>query len=445
MTPERHCCRIMALVVCLVTTQTWSQQTTPPPNPTTIIHAGGVLADPGKQPLGPQTIIVREGRIVAMHAGFDLAGSNSDKMRIIDLSDRFVMPGLIDAHMHLAIDMHAEATITSSEARMALAVAAYSRQLLNAGVTTVRDVGDNTRVTLAVRDAIADGELAGPRIIAAGRLISRTGGHGATMPEPGDFAYVPATCDGVESCRRVVRENIEQGSDWIKVTVSGSGRETAGKPDAPPILFEDEFSAISQAAHQAGRPVAAHAHSTAAINLALKYGARTIEHGTYFDDESVKLFKQQQAFLVPTAFVAEFVASQAGMFAGGREGESQEELLAWAKAAMAVPGRAWRAGIVLGLGTDGGPSFDTTATAHEVELYVSSGVPTSEAIKAATANNAAVLGLSAELGHIQPGYRADLIAVADDPYKTPATLRSPVFVMKDGVVYRDSRNPLPAK
>ncbi len=433
------------LAAWLTTTPVWAQATpTPAPDPAIVINAGAVLADPGMPPLGPQTIVVQDGRIVAMRSGFDAGKSGGGPAHIIDLSDKFVMPGVIDAHMHIAIDTHMDTATASSEARMALAVAGYARRLLDAGITTLRDMGDNTRVTLAVRDAIGNGDLAGPRILAAGRIISRTGGHGASLPAAGDLSYVPATCDGVESCRHVVRENVEQGSDWIKVTVSGSGREAGGKPDAPPNLFDDEMAAISQAAHQANRPIAAHAHSTAAINLALKYDVRTIEHGTYFDDQSVRLFKQHRAFLVPTAFIAEFVSLQAATFADGRDGMPQSELLAWAKAAMAVPGRAWRAGVQLGLGTDSGPSFDTTATAHEVELYVASGVPASEAIKAATVNNAAILGLDSELGHVRPGFRADIIAVNVDPMRTPATLRDPVFVMKDGVVYRNSLHPSPS-
>jgi len=412
------------------------------PTPATVIHAGAVLATPGEAPLGPQTIVVRDGRIESMQAGFAPAGDFGADARLVDLSHKFVLPGLIDLHMHLAIMMNADAATVASESRLALSAAGYAKKLLEAGVTTVRDVGDNSGVTFALRDAFASGELPGPRLFAAGRIISRSGGHGAKRAGPGEIPYSPAACDGPESCRRAVRENIEQGSDWIKVTVSGSGRESGGRADAAPILFPDEMAAVAEAARQADRPIAAHAHSTSAINLALAAGARTIEHGTYFDDKSIALFKRHGAFLVPTAFVADFVRSKLDMFAGGTDGKSSADLKAWADAAVAGPGRAWRAGIRLGLGTDGGPSFDTDATAREIGLYVASGVPAAEAIRAATSNGAEILDMGNELGRLRPGYRADLIAVDGSPLDDVARLRSVDFVMKDGVVYRsDAMSP----
>lgn len=402
--------------------------------PPTVIHVGTLLAVPGQPALGPSTIVVEGDRIVAVEAGLRPAADFGPGSRLIDLSGQYALPGLVDLHMHLAIN--AVPGPVASEAQLALATAGYARKLLRAGVTTVRDTGDNNRVTIALRDAVASGDLPGPRLFAAGRIVSRTGGHGAKLPMPGDLPYVPATCDGPESCRHVVRENIEQGSDWIKVTVSGSGRETSGRADAEPILLDEEMAAIAEAARQAGRPIAAHAHSTAAINLALAAGARTIEHGTYFDEKSAELFKRNGAFLVPTAFVADFVRSKLDMFAGGTDGRGAEDLKAWADAAVAGPGRAWRAGIPLGLGTDGGPSFETDATAREIGLYVRSGVPAAEAIKAATTNGAVVLGMGDELGRIQPGYLADIIAVEGDPVADTTRLRHVVFVMKDGVVHK---------
>lgn len=403
--------------------------------PDIVIHAGAVLTDPGKPALGPQTILVRNHRIVSVIPGFTPVAAGTTA-RLLDLSHAFVMPGLIDLHMHLAIGMDEDAAVATSPSRLALYVAGYAKRLLDAGVTTVRDVGDNTGVVFAVRDAIADGQVTGPRIFAAGRIVSRTGGHGATRPGPADIPFVPATCDGPESCRHVVRENIEQGSDWIKLTVSGSGRETTGQASAAPIMFPDEVEAAIAAARQAARPVAVHAHGTAAINLALEAGAKTIEHGTYFDATSVRLFKQHHAYLVPTAFIADYVASKLSMFAHGTDGMEDADLKAWTQAARAGPGRAWRTGIPLGLGTDGGPSFATDATAREVGLYVQSGVPAAEAIRAATQTNAEILGMSGRLGRIAPGYLADLIAVAGDPVADVARLRNVAFVMKDGIVER---------
>ena len=408
--------------------------------PATVIHAGRLLADPGETPLGPHTVVVRGNRIERIEPGLRPREDFGGDATLVDLSDRFVLPGLIDLHVHLAIIMNADSATAGSAPRLALAAAGYGNRLLQAGVTTVRDVGDNGGVTFALRDAFARNELPGPRVFAAGRIVSRSGGHGARRARAIEVPYVAAACDGLESCRRAVRENVEQGSDWIKLTVSGSGRETTGRADAEPILFEDELAAAAAAARQAQRPVAAHAHSTSAINLSLRHGARTIEHGTYFDDESAALFKRQGAFLVPTAHVAEFVRSQLERFAGGGDGREAADLKAWTDAATQAPGRAWRAGIRLGLGTDGGPSFPPDATAREVGLYVASGVPAAEAIRAATASGAEALGMAGSLGLIRPGYLADIIAVEGSPIDDPERLRSVVFVMKDGIVHRLCRD-----
>lgn len=401
-----------------------------------VIHAGGLLADPGQPALREQTVVVQGGRIVSVKPGFQPAEDFGPDARLIDLKDRFVLPGLIDLHKHLAILMDADPKTTSSRERLALAAAAAARAVLEAGVTTVRDAGDNSGVLFAVRDAIGAGEIPGPRILAAGRIVSRTGGHGTVRAGApgGEIAFEPGGCDGPEACRRAVRENVEAGSDWIKVTVSGSGGEATGQADAEPIMFPDEIRAVMDAARQARRPVMAHAHSTAALNQALEAGARTIEHGAYFDDASARLFKAKDAFLVPTAWVAEFVATQLGKFSAQPGRLPPEGLKRWTEAAVVNPGRAWRAGIRLGVGSDTGGGMDARATAREVELFVRSGVPAAEAIKAATANGAEILGLQDRIGRIRPGFEADLIAVRGDPVQDVARLRTVTFVMKGGEV-----------
>ena len=267
-------------------------------------------------------------------------------------------------------------------------------------------------------------------------MISRTGGHGnaATAAGATELPHEPGGCDGPDSCRHAVRKNVEAGSDWIKVTVSGSGGEATGQADAEPIMFPDEVRAVMDAARQARRPVMAHAHSTAAINLALESGARTIEHGAYFDDKSARLFKAKGAFLVPTAFVAEFVGKQLDKFSSMPGRLPPEGLKRWTEAAVANPGRAWRAGVRLGVGSDVGGLMDARSTAREVELFVKSGVPPAEAIKAATANGAEILYLQDRIGHIRPGYEADLIAVSGDPVQDVSRLRAVSFVMKGGMV-----------
>jgi imidazolonepropionase-like amidohydrolase len=399
-----------------------------------VIHAGALLADPGGQPLREQTVVVSDGKISAVENGYQPVERYGAEARLVDLKERFVLPGLIDLHKHISMPLDEDATTLASEGRLALMTAAVAKATLDAGVTTLRDVGDNVGVTFAVRDAINAGVIVGPRIFAAGRIVSSTGGHGTTK-EFQEFEQQPrGGCDGPESCRRVVRENIEAGSDWIKMTVSGSGGAASGLADAEPIMLREEVHAVTEAARRGLRPVAAHAHSTAAIKLALESGARTIEHGTYFDDACAKLFKSKGAFLVPTAYVAEFVGKQVEKFAADPKRLPPEALRRWTQAAMANPGRAWRAGIRLGVGSDSGSRNDAHATAREIELFVASGVPVGDAIAAATVTNAEILNMQDRLGRIRPGYEADLIAVAGDPLADVAKLHSVSFVMKGGRV-----------
>lgn len=431
--------RVLVLTILALTHSLSRSQSNEPskqPEPIVVIHAGMVLTEPGSPPVTQRTVVVEAGTITAVDEGYRDAATYGVGATVIDLRDRFVLPGLMDLHKHIAMPLDVDPATFSSEARLALAAAAVTRAVLNAGVTTVRDVGDNTGVSFAVRDSINAGIAEGPRIIAAGRIISRTGGHGVTKPNPGDLQFEPGACDGPESCRRVTRENIEAGSDWIKITVSGSGGEATGQADAEPIMFRDEVQAVLAAARAGGRPVAAHAHSTAAINLALEGGARTIDHGTYFDAASTRLFKSKDAYLVPTAYVAEFVGSQLERFAGMPGRLDTDGLKRWTQAAMATPGRAWRAGIPLGIGSDSGALGDSHATIREIELFVASGVPASEAIKAATITNAEILGLQDQLGRIRPGYQADVIAVTGSPIEDPARLRNVSFVMRAGRIVK---------
>jgi len=403
-----------------------------------VIHAGGVLANPGDAPLREQTIVVSEGKITAVENGYQPADRYGADAQLIDLQDRFVLPGLIDLHKHISLPLDGDPGLMASESGLTLVTAAVAKAALDAGVTTLRDVGDNVGVTFAVRDAINAGVIPGPRILAAGRIVSSTGGHGTTQDFQSGFKRTQGGCDGAESCRHVVRENIEAGSDWIKITVSGSGGAPSGLKDAEPIMLPEEVHAVMEAARRGLRPVAAHAHSTAAIKLALEIGARTIEHGTYFDDACAKLFKSKGAFLVPTAYVAEFVSKQIDKFSGAPGQLPPEGLRRWTQAAMANPGRAYRAGIRLGVGSDSGSHNDGHATAREIQLFVASGVPAADAIAAATTTNAEILGIQDRVGRIRPGFDADLIAVAGDPLPDITKLDSVSFVMKGGAVVRSS-------
>jgi len=410
-----------------------------------VIYAGWLLAVPGKPPLKDQTVVVRGGHIVAIRGGRVPAADIDPSADVVDLSDRFVMPGLSDVHYHITMGEMSDrrsATPIARIAALSLASASQATALLMAGITTIRDVGDESNaISFQLRDGIARGEIAGPRIFAAGRIISRTQGHGAETRSALQF-LMPVElggCDGVESCRRAVRENIGDGSwaDLIKFTGSGSSSEPWGTSGAVPTSFDDEVDAIVGAAGQLGRKVAVHAHSAASINQALRAGAFTIEHGTYFDAESAKLFKLHNAYMVPTSYIGEFLLSDPRIRARNTP-EDWRRIEVSAVDQQQVAGRAWRAGIKLGVGTDSGFESDPSNTAREIELFVKDGIPTADALAAATTNNAAIVGHSNDMGQIAIGYVADIIAMPGNPLVDPSVLHNVSFVMKNGQIFRNA-------
>jgi imidazolonepropionase-like amidohydrolase len=414
-----------------------------------VLHVGTLLASPGEPPRQHQTVVVTGSRVSEVRDGFVPVEAFGPRAQLIDLSAEFAMPGLSDVHLHLASPEHVTSRSSSSAAariaELTLQAAGYARRLLRVGITTVRDVGDSSNaITFQLRDAIAAGRIEGPRMFAAGRIISRTEGHGAESRRVLDLVEpVPmGGCDGVESCRHTVRENIGDGhlADLIKFAGSGSVSERWGEKDAQPTSFDDELRAVVDAAGQLGRSVAVHAHSTASINQALRMGALTVEHGTYFDDTSVRLFKEHRAYLVPTSFVGELMTSDPRI-RDRNTPEDWQRIQSAAADQLQTCGRAYRAGIALGVGTDGTAGSDPLNTVRELEIFVAKGVPAAEAIKAATVNNAAIVGHSADLGQIRPGFAADIVALPADPLSDIGALRAIDFVMKGGTVIRSEMRP----
>ncbi|HET9460143.1 MAG TPA: amidohydrolase family protein, partial [Sphingomicrobium sp.] len=361
----------------------------------TYIHAGRVVAVPGKPPLGASTIIVDQDRIVSVQQGHAAppAGAN-----LVDLRDKTVLPGLIDSHVHLDSDRGGEQGLLS-EIRDDHPLQAFEAQMngmktLRAGFTTVRNLGDNKGVTLALRDAVARGWVQGPRIVDAAESISTTGGHmdgrGSLNdelverwePDPENL------CDSVESCRRVVRRQIDRGADVIKFATTGGVNSGTGLATR---MFEDEARALVQTAHAYGRKVAVHAHGADGIKLALRAGADSIEHGTVMDDEVLRLFRQTGAYYVPTLSTVngylERLAKDPNAYTG-----AVKQQIDWR---IGITGqslqKAWPAGVKIAFGTDAGVSKHGR-NADEFELMVKYGMPPAEAIKAATVNAADLLG-----------------------------------------------------
>ncbi|MFN3620403.1 amidohydrolase family protein [Sphingorhabdus sp.] len=404
-----------------------------------VIHAGKLLDKPGSTPRGPTTVIIRNGKISELLPGHQLGPANA---QLIDLKDKFVLPGLIDSHVHLDSDAGGNAAlieaITDSPARAAYRAAGNAKKTLMAGFTTVRNLGDATGATLALRDAIAAGELPGPRIIDAGRSISTTSGHmDATLSVSEDLhgsIGQENLCDGVESCRQAIRKQIRRGVDVIKIATTGGVNSRIGSGLGRQI-FDDEVKALVDTAHLYGKKVAVHAHGDDGVNAALAAGADSIEHGTMLTDESIKLFKVAGAYYVPTLSTVngylERLAANPNAY--------PPDVLAKVQWRIGVTGKslakAYPAGVKIAFGTDAGVSKHGR-NADEFELMVKHGMPASAAIQAATMNAATLLGVEKEVGSLEPGKAADLIAVAGDPTVDITTLKSVRFVMKDGHVVK---------
>ncbi|MDP3370019.1 MAG: amidohydrolase family protein [Brevundimonas sp.] len=410
--------------------------------PVTLIQAGRLLDRPGQAPRGPSTVVVRDGLIVEIREGF-VDASAFPGATVIDQRDRFVLPGLIDSHVHLVSDLGGQAGflsgITDNLPTHAYRAADNARKTLMAGFTTVRNLGDDGGVTLALADATAAHRMPGPRIIDAGTSISTTSGHmDGRLGLNDDLREVTPhdnVCNGPESCREAVRIQVGRGARVIKIATTGGVNSRIGA-GLGAQMFEDEARALIETAHLYGLKVAVHAHGADGVNLALRLGADSIEHGTIFDDETLRLFRQSGAYYVPTLSTVngyiERLAADPNAY--------PPEVLPKIRWRIEITGqslqRAVPAGVRIAFGTDAGVSKHGR-NADEFALMVQHGMTPMAAIQAATVNAADLLGLSSEIGTLEPGKRADIVAVDGDPLTDVTVLTSMDFVMRDGRVYRD--------
>lgn len=403
-----------------------------------VIHAGRLLADPDSGKVTTdQSIVVEGDRIKRIEPGYlALAGA-----RIIDLRDSLVMPGLIDGHVHITKQAGPSARIDEvikTPADLALDAATFARVTLQAGFTTVVDLGiidhaaNNEQAVFALRSAIASGKLPGPRILAAGSMITPHGGHGDVHGFRPDVMAVlanPSTCSGADDCRRAVRDQVKRGADIIKVTATGGvlSDTSAGLGQQ---FTSEELTAIVETAHVLNRPVTAHAHGANGINAALNAGVDSIQHGTFLDADSLVLFRKSHAVLLPT-LIAEVTIGCQAQDPNWMTAPIRAKALTVAPAAIAAAGRAYRAGVRFAFGTDAGV-FPHGGNADEFTLLTQAGLSPLEAIRSATTDAARLLKLEAELGSIAPEKVADIIAVKRDPLKDVAALENVSFVMRAG-------------
>jgi imidazolonepropionase-like amidohydrolase len=415
----------------------------------TLVQAGHLLDRPGRPARGASTLLLRDGRIEAVRDGLLQASEFTGvpaTVTVIDLRDRYVLPGLIDSHVHLTSDKAGVEGqlegISKGVADHAYEAAVNARKTLAAGFTTVRNLGDEDGVTLALRDAIAAGKVPGPRIIDAGNAISTTAGHmDPTLgfrDELHDAIDVHGnTCDGAEDCRRAVRRQVGRGVDVIKIATTGGVNSRIGA-GLGQQMFDDEARAIVETAHLYKKKVAVHAHGADGIAVALRAGADSIEHGTLLDDADIALFRKTGAYYVPTLSTVNGYKERLAKNPDAYTGEVRSKI-EWR---IGITGksleRAVPAGVRIAFGTDAGVSLHGR-NADEFELMVAHGMTPATAIQAATVNAADLLGLADQVGSLEPGKRADLIAVSGDPLSDVTVLKQVQFVMKEGRVEKDVR------
>jgi imidazolonepropionase-like amidohydrolase len=409
-----------------------------PAQPVTVIHAGTLIDVPGRAPKRNVSILVQGRKILEIRSGFaEVPGA-----RVVDLRTSTVMPGLIDSHVHLAgLDDRLQARLQASirndedEAYTALTNA---KKTLAAGFTTVRDLGGDPPTMRALKGAINAGAFVGPTIVMAAKMVSVSGGHGDPVNglnrELAEIGHNHQTnvCNGPDDCRRATREQIRDGADVVKFAATGGVlSNVAGGLNQQ--MAEDEMRAIVQTARSFDRKVAAHAHGADGINAALRAGVNSIEHGTFTNDETFRLYKQNGAYYVPT------LLAPAAAYRDGERGALTSAQFEKARAARGNAeksfARAIREGVKIAFGTDSAVS-PHGKNAEEFALMVKNGMAPADAIKSATVNAADLLGVSASAGTIEAGKDADIIAVEGDPLQNIRLLENVGFVMKWGQVYQ---------
>ncbi len=405
----------------------------------TWIHAGRLIDGVSDQTRSEVTVVVNEGKITAVHDGFQTPSSDDT---LIDLSGATVLPGLMDMHVHLDGELSPNRyleRVQKERSTYAIRSVVYAKRTLEAGFTTVRNPGDTGATTVALRDAIAQGWVPGPRIFTAGKSIATTGGHadptsGLRSDLAVDAGPREGVADGPAAAAEAVRYRYKEGADFIKITATG-GVLSVAKSGQNPQFSDAELEAIIATAADYGFHVAAHAHGAEGMKRAIRAGVRSIEHGTLMDDEVIELMKEQGTYYVPTILAGEFVGEK-----GEIDGYFPEVVRP--KAAAIGPqikktfAKAYHAGVKIAFGTDCGvsPHGDN---GREFGLMVEAGMPAMEAIQSATRVAAELLMIDDRLGTVEVGKIADLIAVAGDPLQDISVLEDVSFVMKEGVVYKD--------
>lgn len=404
----------------------------------TLIHCGSLIDGKSKTQQSQVTIVVAGNKIVSVDKGFTKAGKDD---KVIDLSKKTVMPGLIDMHVHIESETSKDALskrYTMNEADVAFQSTIYARKNLMAGFTTVRDCG-GSGVNISLRNAVNAGTIVGPRIFAAGKGVATTGGHGdptngARKDLMGDPGPKEGVINGPDDARKAVRQRYKDGADFIKITATG-GVLSVAKDGSGPQFTQEEVNAIVEAAKDYGFHTAAHAHGAEGMKRAVLAGITTIEHGTLMSEEVMDLMKQKGTYHVPTIIAGRSAADYAKI-PGYYHPLVVPKAIEIGSKIQENFAKAYKRGVKIAFGTDAGV-FPHGENAREFGYMVEGGMPAIEALLSAMQVNADILGYGDKIGSIEAGKLADIVAVNEDPTKTIKTMEKVTFVMKDGVVYKN--------
>lgn len=419
----------LLVFVLLITLNLFSQKT--------YIWCGTLVDGVSEEPKKNMTIVVEKNKITAVQNGFTTAGT-SDKT--IDLKTKTVTPGWIDMHVHMEFETNPNRYVeafTLNPADFAFQSVKYAEVTLMAGFTTVRDLG-GSGVNISLRNAINKGIIKGPRVYTAGKSIATTGGHadptnGYRKELMGDPGPAEGVANGAEECRQAVRQRYKDGSDLIKITATG-GVLSVAKSGKNPQFFEDEIDAIVKTAKDYGFKVAVHAHGEEGMKRAIRAGVNSIEHGTFMDDEAIELFKKHGTWYVPTITAGKAVGDSAKI-PGYYPPVVVPKALETGPQIQKTFAKAYKAGVKIAFGTDAGV-YKHGMNWLEFGYMIEAGMTPMDAIRSATISAADLLGEKDKLGSIEAGKLADIVAVDGDPLKDAKSFGKVVFVMKDGMVYK---------
>lgn len=404
----------------------------------TLIHAGKLITADTDKVLSEQTVVVENDKIIAVESGYKTPAAGD---LVIDLKSHTLMPGLMDMHTHFSTQMGPGAyteDFVMNEADVALRGATFAEKTLMAGFTTVRELGDKHLTSTALRKAINQGYVKGPRIFTAGKSVATTGGHadpsnGLAYALMGDPGPKDGVINGADEARKAVRQRYKEGADLIKITATG-GVLSVAKSGSNPQFNKEELKAIVDTAKDYGMTVAVHAHGKEGMDRAIEAGVDSIEHGTLMDKATMKLMKKHGTYYVPTISAGKWAAEKAeipGFF---------PELVRPKAAAIGSKIQhtfsvAYKEGVKIAFGTDAGVGAHGDNW-REFVFMTEAGMPAMEAIQAATIEPARLLKVDQELGSVTVGKIADLVAVPGDPLQDIQLMGQVSFVMKAGVVYK---------